>query len=241
MNLTDPSMAITSSLDGPVLVVLASAGKPLTVSEVANHSARGSEIGIRKSLGRLLSQGIVDCTELGNTRVYSLNRDHVAAPVAVQMGEIRSELWRRLTRELERWSVRPLYASVFGSAARHEGDVESDIDLLLVRPATISEVNAAQRSKSVWSALGMWAEVISTRVMSEAQIKKWDSNVDTLHELVRRWTGNPLQVASITAIEWSENRRSRSAIYSNIAEDEVRLYDELSPIKYQYPKGRTGK
>jgi predicted nucleotidyltransferase len=221
--------------------VLASAGKPLTVSEVASKSARGSEIGIRKSLGRLLSQGVVECTELGNTRVYSLNRDHVAAAVAVEMAGLRSELWRKLAREVERWSVRPLYASVFGSAARHEGDIESDIDLLLVRPATLSEVNEAQRSKSIWSALGIWGEVISTRAMSGAQIKKWESNIDNLHDLVRRWTGNPLQVVNITAIEWSENRRSQSAIYLNIAQDEIRLYDELSPIKYQYPKRRFGQ
>jgi predicted nucleotidyltransferase len=241
MNLTDPTMAITSSLDGPVLVVLAGAGKPLTVSEVAHKSARGSEIGIRKSLGRLLAQGVVSCTELGNTRVYSLNRDHVAASVAIEMADIRPELWRRIAREVERWSVRPLYACVFGSAARHEGDVESDIDLLVVRPATISEVNEAQRSKSIWSSLGMWAEVISTRVMSEAQIKKWDSNIDHLHDLVWRWTGNPLQLVNITAIEWSENRRTQSVIYRNIAQDEIRLYDELAPVKYQFPKERISK
>ncbi len=234
-------MAITSSLDGPVLVVLANAGKPLTVSEVASKSERGSEIGIRKSLGRLLAQGVVESTQMGSTRVYSLNRDHVAAAVAIEMAAIRPELWRRFAREVERWSVRPLYACVFGSAARHEGGINSDIDLLVVRPSTISEVNEAQRSKSIWLALGMWAEVIATRVMSEAQIKKWESNVDNLHELVRRWTGNPLQVVSITAIEWSENRRTQSAIYRNIAQDEIRLYDELAPVKYQYPKARIGK
>ena len=239
MNLTDPSMAITSSLDGPVLVVLAKAGKPLTVSEVASNSERGSEIGIRKSLGRLLVQGIVESTQLGSTRVYSLNRDHVAAAVVIEMADIRPELWRRFAREIERWSVRPLYACVFGSAARHEGDFDSDIDMLLVRPSTISEVNEAQKSKSIWSAVGMWAEVIATRVMSESQIKKWESNVDNLHDLVRRWTGNPLQVVSITAIEWSENRRTQSEIYRNIAQDEIRLYDELAPVKYQYPKARV--
>ena len=239
MNLTDPSMAITSSLDGPVLVVLAKAGKPLTVSEVASNSERGSEIGIRKSLGRLLVQGIVESTQLGSTRVYSLNRDHVAAAVVIEMADIRPELWRRFAREIERWSVRPLYACIFGSAARHEGDFDSDIDMLLVRPSTISEVNEAQKSKSIWIAVGMWAEVIATRVMSESQIKKWESNVDNLHDLVRRWTGNPLQVVSITAIEWSENRRTQSEIYRNIAQDEIRLYDELAPVKYQYPKARV--
>lgn len=234
-------MAITSSLDGPVLVVLAHAGKPLTVSEVASNAARGSEIGIRKSLGRLLAQGIVTATELGNTRVYSLNRDHVAAGVAVEMAGLRSELWRRAAREVERWNVRPLYACVFGSAARHEGDSDSDIDLLLVRPSTILEVNEAQKSKSVWAALGMWAEVISTRVMSEGQIKKWETSVDNLHDLMRRWTGNPLQVVSLSAIEWSEHRRAKSTIYQNIIEDEIRLYDELGSVTYKYPKKQDAR
>lgn len=234
-------MAITSSLDGPVLVALAHAGKPLTVSEVASNAARGSEIGIRKSLGRLLAQGIVTAIELGNTRVYSLNRDHVAAGVAVEMARLRSELWRRTAREVERWNVRPLYACVFGSAARHEGDSDSDIDLLLVRPSTIPEVNEAQKSKSVWAALGMWAEVISTRVMSEAQIKKWETSVDNLHDLMRRWTGNPLQVVSLSAIEWSEHRRAKSTIYQNIIEDEIRLYDELGSVTYKYPKKQDAR
>ena len=240
MNLSDPSMAVTSTLDGPVLIVLADAGKPLTVSEVAGNSVRGSEIGIRKSLGRLVSQGIVTAIELGNTRVYSLNREHVAAGVALELAGLRSVLWQRTAREIERWSVRPLYACVFGSAARHEGDSNSDIDLLLVRPSTIAEVNDARKSKSVMAALGLWAEVIVTRVMSDAQIKKWDSNVDGLHDIVRRWTGNPLQVVSISAIEWSEHRRAKSTIYQNIRQDEIRLYDELGPMIYKYSKGQVG-
>jgi len=227
-------MAITSSLDGSVLVALAGAGKPLTVPEVALASVRGSEIGVRKCLGRLVAQGIVSAIELGNTRVYRLNRDHVAAGVAVEMAQIRSELWRRIAREVERWSVRPLYACVFGSAARHDGDSESDIDLLIVRPSTVSELNEAQKNKSVWAALGMWADAISTRVMSETQIKKWESNVDKLQDLVRRWTGNPLQVVNLSAIEWSEQRRAKSEVYRNIVQDEVRLYDELGPLVYKF-------
>src|SRR5271155_3406545 len=117
MNLSDPTMAITSTLDGPVLVALALAGKPLTVSEVASHAARGSEIGIRKSLGRLVAQGIVTAAELGNARVYRLNEDHVAADLAFGLARLRSKLWEKIERSLEAWRVRPLYACVFGSAA----------------------------------------------------------------------------------------------------------------------------
>jgi predicted nucleotidyltransferase len=237
MNLSDPSMTIASTLDGPVLVVLANAGKPLTVSEVARNSVRGSEIGIRKSLGRLVTQGIVTAAEMGNSRLYSLNNDHVAAAIATRLAGLRTELWQRIAREVEGWSVRPLYACVFGSAARQDGDSTSDIDLLLVRPPTLAEFNDAKKRKPVIEGIGIWAKAWTSRTLSDAQVKKWDASTDNLHGLVRRWTGNPLHVVSLSGVEWSEHRRKKSEIYQNIRKEEVRLYDELGPLIYKYLKG----
>lgn len=239
MDLSDPTLSVTATLDGPVLVALVHAGRPLTVSEVAKASARGSEIGIRRSLSRLVSQGVVTSTEFGNTRVYHLNREHVAAGAAIELSRLRTLVWQRTAREVERWSVRPLYASVFGSAARQEGDTNSDIDLLLVRPSTRSELEEAQEHKTVVAALGMWLDVIMTRGMADTSVTKWDSNVDQLHGLMRRWTGNALQVVTVSAVEWSQHRQTKSAIYQSIRQDEIRLYDEFSPVTYRYPKGKA--
>jgi hypothetical protein len=50
MDLSDPTRSVTPTLDGSVLAVLAAAGHPLTVGQVAAKAARGSEIGIRRSL-----------------------------------------------------------------------------------------------------------------------------------------------------------------------------------------------
>ena len=236
MDFSDPSLTISPTLDGSILVALESAGKPLTVSEVASASTRGSEIGIRKAIGRLVHQGIVAATQIGNTRVYALNREHVAAHIATELAQLRSETWRRITGEIEGWNVRQLYASVFGSAARGDGDSESDIDLLIVRPSTIAEITAAQKNKSVLDGLGMWVEAFTTHVMTDAQMGKWESNVDSLHDLIPRWTGNPLQAITLTAVEWSEHRRTKSAIYKNVVKDEIRLYDEFTLITYTYPK-----
>jgi predicted nucleotidyltransferase len=240
MDLTDPTAAITSTLDGPVLVALANAGKPLTVSEVAGNAVRGSEIGIRKSLARLVVQGIVSATDIGNLRAYSLNRDHVASNAAIELSELRLEPWRRTARAIERWNVRPMYACIFGSAARNDGNAFNDIDLLLVRPSTMPELNDARKSKSTMQALGMWAEVVATRVMTQSQVKKWDSNVDELHQLVRRWTGNSLQVVNLTAVEWSDLQRKQNSLYLNIQRDQVRLHDEFGPTIYSYPKRGEG-
>lgn len=132
MDLTDPTRAVTATLDGPVLAVLAQSGKPMTVGDVAAQMPRGSEIGVRRSLERLVGQGIVRATEMGRNRVHELNREHIAAPVADLLASLRLELWKRLRAKLSAWNPRPVYGCVFGSAARGDGDSGSDIDLLLV-------------------------------------------------------------------------------------------------------------
>lgn len=106
MDLSDPTRAVTATLDGPVLAVLAGAGKPMTVGEVAALTPRGSEIGVRRSLARLVEQGIVRATEMGRNRVHELNREHVAAPVAARKARDAhhwaARLVERATQEAER-------------------------------------------------------------------------------------------------------------------------------------------
>ena len=89
---------------------------------------------MRKCLGRLVEQGIVQATQMGRNRVHELNREHLAAPVAGLLAGLRLELWNRLRKTLGTWNPKPVYGCVFGSAARGDGDAESDIDLLLVHP-----------------------------------------------------------------------------------------------------------
>ena len=154
MDLTDLTRAVTPTLDGPVLVVLAQAGKPLTVGQLAAHMPRGSEIGVRKCLARLVGQGIVRATEMGRNRVHELNREHLAAPVAVTLAGLRLESWSRFRKTLGTWNPRPVYGCVFGSAARGDGDAESDIDLLLVHaPCREKAICGAARADGIRSLL----------------------------------------------------------------------------------------
>lgn len=70
MDFSDPTRAVTPTLDGPVLAVLAASGPPVTVGEVAAQAVRGSEIGVRRCLARLVSQGIVRATRMGRNVVH---------------------------------------------------------------------------------------------------------------------------------------------------------------------------
>ena len=168
MDLIEPASAVVPSLDGPVLMVLAGTTRPLSAREIARLTKRGSWAGVRKVLQRLVSQGIVSVQDAKPALLYSLNRDHIAAPAIGLLADLREELVRRLSHSIMAWPVAPVYACLFGSAARGEGSVESDIDLFIVRPAEVGAGNQA-----------------------------WSDQVGRLMRDVSRWTGNNASVSEI--------------------------------------------
>ena len=205
MDMGDPTRSVTPTLDGPVLAVLASAGRPLTVGDVATATSRGSEIGVRRCLARLVDQGIVQATEMGRNRVHQLNRDHVAAPIADLLANLRIELWKRMRNEIGKWKPQPLYACVFGSAARGDGDIDSDVDLLLVHPPMPDDPKPPRRATVRESAT---AALLAPVPASSADVKRWPLAVDGLRAHVQAWSGNSLQVVDLSVAEWISQQRT---------------------------------
>jgi predicted nucleotidyltransferase len=68
------------------------------------------------------------------TKVYQLNREHLAADAIVALADQWATLLQRIKDYLAEWNPEPVSACLFGSAARGEAGVASDIDLLLVAP-----------------------------------------------------------------------------------------------------------
>jgi hypothetical protein len=222
VDLTDPTRAVTATLDGPVLAVLAQAGKPLTVGEVALLMPRGSEIGVRRSMARLVEQGIVRATEMGRNRVHELNRDHLAAPVADLFSGLRLELWNRFRKTLGTWNPKPVYGCVFGSAARGDGEAKSGIDLLLVHAPLPGESDPRPRPGGRKGVAGSAAEFIAVP-LTERQLARWRQQVDQLRGLVRGWTGNSLQVLEMSIFEWAGHKRRQSALHAEISRDAIEI------------------
>ena len=71
--------------------------------------------------------------------MYSLNREHLAAPFVIGISRLRNSLWDKVRTELRRGPVQPIYAAAFGSAIRRDHDTESDIDLFLVSGMNVDE------------------------------------------------------------------------------------------------------
>jgi predicted transcriptional regulator len=198
MDVSKPFAAISPGVDADVLVVLAGSTKPRSGRELARRAGR-SNTGVQHVLDRLVEHGLVNREEVGRTFLYELNRDHLLAPTVEQMAGARAELVRRLRDAIDGWEVPPVHASLFGSAARGDGDASSDIDLLIVRPADVDPDDV-----------------------------RWRGQVDGLADLVRRWTGNNAGIAEVSEGELPRLRKDRPPVVEEVSEDAVDLAGEAT-------------
>ena len=73
-------------------------------------------------------------SKAGNVVLCRFNHDHLVADAVRQLVTLRARLLRTIRDEIASWSMAPMHASLFGSAARGDGGTLSDLDLLVVRP-----------------------------------------------------------------------------------------------------------
>lgn len=194
MDVARPYTAVSPSLDCDVLVVLARTTRPLTGREIARLATRGSQRGINDVLHRLVGHGLIDAQEAGPAMLYTLNRDHIAAPAVEVLADLGGELLGRLQAAIEAWEVAPIHASLFGSAARGDGDTKSDIDLFIVRPNDVDEEDA-----------------------------RWRDQLDRLAKYVRRSTGNHAAISEVAAADLAGLQRENRPVVNDLREDAVTL------------------
>lgn len=193
MDVARPFSALSDNVDVDVLVALAGSSAPRSGRELARLTRR-SNTGVQHVLDRLVAHGLVERREAGRAFMYVLDRDHLLAPIVEQMAETRVELVHRLREAIGAWAVSAVHASLFGSAARGDGGLTSDIDLFVVRPADV-----------------------------DAGDETWRGQIDGLAESVRRWTGNHAGIAEISASELPQLRRERAPVVEEVRADAIDL------------------
>jgi hypothetical protein len=193
VDVSRPYTAVSSGIDIEVLVALAGTTRPLTgrrVAELVGHSQRG----VLTVLDRLVEHGLVLRTAAGRALMHELNRDHLAAPAVELLAGMRAELVGRLREAFADWKVAPVHASIFGSAARGDGNTRSDVDLFVVRPASVDE---------------------------EAAV--WRSQVDGLIADVHSWTGNHAAIIEQAEPDLKRLQRSKPPVLKNLRRDGIDL------------------
>lgn len=157
MLLHSPLRTITASLDADVLGILARHDQSFTVPQLnAMISSRSTE-GIRKTLRRLVTQGVVDVESVGRTQLFRLNREHLAAPLIVQLADLRGNFITNLANDMLNWTSPPVFAALFGSAARGDMTPSSDIDLFLLRDEGVDPEEFAEHASRLTERASRWS------------------------------------------------------------------------------------
>jgi predicted nucleotidyltransferase len=177
----------------PILRALAGRSSPVTAAQLTRIAGIGTEAGVRRAAERLAAHGVCLTQDVGGRVVYTLNYDHVLYDAVAALLEADRELPRRLRSALAGWEPTPASAVLFGSAARRDGDVGSDVDLLLVRPSQLSQTRKAE----------------------------WVRQIHELRTAVQLWTGNRLQVLDWTTPLLRRHARAREPLVDAILDDGV--------------------
>lgn len=145
MDFRRPLRVVTPTLDGDVLAALAAGELEVSGRELHRLVGHSSEEGVRRAAARLVGQGVVTERVVGRSRLYVLNRDHLAAPPIQWLAGLRGQLIQRLRDTIESWETPPAAAAMFGSVARKTATEASDLDLLVVRGRAVSAEDATWR------------------------------------------------------------------------------------------------
>jgi predicted nucleotidyltransferase len=194
MDLKSPISTVVPSLDGPVLLVLAQAEEGLSGRQIHKLAGAGSVAGVRLVLQRLAATGLVHVDDLGNSLLYRLNRKHLVAPIVEQLANLRSTLIARLADEIGGWRIPAVHASVYGAIARGDGDQDSDVDVLLIRPD-----------------------------QHESEDVLWEDQVGRLMQTVVDLTGNAAHVFELSQTELTGHLASEDPILNDWMQPSIQL------------------
>jgi predicted nucleotidyltransferase len=197
MDLARAHRCIAPSLHGDVLVELERARRPLTGRELAARVGASQE-GVRRVVGELEAQGVVNVQTAGRAHLVELNRDHVAYPVVQAMASLRLALLDRMREYVRAWTrPKPATVVLFGSAARGDAATSSDVDVLIVRRDDV-----------------------------DADGARWLDMMGGFADAIQRWTGNRCEIVEYTTTELRRMARSKSPLFQAIVDDGVLIYGE---------------
>ncbi len=191
MDVSRPYTAVCPTLDGDVLRVLVGTSLGLTGREVAAMTGRRSHKGVLDSLHRLTAHGLVKRVPLNRAYLFTLNRDHIAAEAVELLMALRGKLFVLIEKGIGDWEISPVHASVFGSTARGDGGLDSDIDMLIVRPP------------------GMSGD------------ERWQAQVDALRDQIEAWAGNRANIVERSEEQLAELVTQQRPIVAELRSDAI--------------------
>lgn len=193
MQFSEPISAVSPGLHGRVLSVLARTEQALTGRAVGGllHPP-ASTSGVQRVLDQLVRNGLAIVEPAGRAKLYTLNREHVAAGAIGELANLRDLFISRLQAEAETWEVPAAAVWLFGSTSRGQGGPESDVDVLVVRPDEVPDSNP-----------------------------RWLAQLETLADHATRWSGNPCEIVEYSSSELKKLVRRSERLITELRRDAV--------------------
>lgn len=179
------------TLDAAVLEALDRSTAPLSLTAIHRLAAEGSLSGVRKTLQRLVETGLVDAE--GTPPRYSLNRDHLAYPAVQGLTRIRQRLLERISEHVREWARQPRFVGVFGSVARGDAVIGSDVDVLVVGEPTDDEITELVDAIRRW--VGAEAQVVAL------SLEELSDAVSAREPIIEEWRTQMVKVGGTDDLE----------------------------------------
>lgn len=141
MNLSEPLDGLTSLVEAAVLRVLARTNRGFSGRQVHTLAGQGSTSSVHRALSHLVQVGLVTSEARPPSIIYRANREHVLWPVVEQALSARASVFDgiRTFCESDLSDDLALTVVVYGSVARRDSTLESDVDLFVAYPDGIDE------------------------------------------------------------------------------------------------------
>jgi predicted nucleotidyltransferase len=138
---------------------------------------------------------MVERRDVPPAALFRVVLDHVAVRAVMELSRARDVVLGELAQLAARLSPAPVSVVVFGSLARGEAGVESDIDFVVVRPAAVGEDSEA-----------------------------WREGVEAWRREVRRLSGNAVEIVEVGVGEIGRLLRGRRPMWRDVVRDGVVVF-----------------
>lgn len=194
MDFVRPIEAVIPGAQGRILAVLVETTAPLNLRTLA-RLAGVSPAQASRVMPDLVDLGLVDRHEVPPSSQFLLARSNVAAQAVIELARSSETAAERIGLAAASMATPPESVIVFGSFARGEAAVESDIDVVVVRPDSIGEDD-----------------------------EEWATALEAWRDEARAITGNSIEVVEVSLIDASAKVRGRTEFWRNVRQDGVTVY-----------------
>ena len=202
MDFAAPVQALIPGVQGRILAVLAQTSAELNLRAIARLSGVSLAQASRLMPG-LVELGIVERRDVPPAALFRLVEDHIASRAVLAVARARTSVLQELGATVAELSPAPTSVIVFGSFAQGSARAGSDIDILVVRPASVVDDD-----------------------------HPWHAALEGWRQKGRRLTGNRIEILEVADSDVSRLVRSRRPLWSDIRRHGVVVHghslDELA-------------